>query len=255
MDGLKVFDAYAAYYDLLYKDKNYKEEAHYVHQLIQQYNSNATSILDMGCGTGNHAAAFTTLGYQVHGVDLSDKMIDLARKNHEASNIEFSQGDIRYVRLPNRFDAIVALFHVVCYQTKDADLLGVFETAASHLNTGGVFIFDCWYGPGVVNDPPEERTKSMSDENVDVKRFAKPSVDALKNIVTVNYEVHINHKDDQSKYIVNEKHTMRYLFKEDIETMCTQTNMEVVAIHKWLQFEHLDDATCWNVTFVVQRKN
>ena len=31
-----VFNAYAAYYDLLYKEKNYKEEAVYIERLIQK---------------------------------------------------------------------------------------------------------------------------------------------------------------------------------------------------------------------------
>ena len=36
-----VFDAYARYYDLLYKDKDYAGEAAYVHGLIQKYGTGA----------------------------------------------------------------------------------------------------------------------------------------------------------------------------------------------------------------------
>ena len=55
LPGGAVFDAYAAYYDLLYKDKDYAGETEYVHRLIQRFNPGAKSILELGSGTGKHA--------------------------------------------------------------------------------------------------------------------------------------------------------------------------------------------------------
>jgi len=56
-----VFNAYAAYYDLLYKEKNYAEEAEYIHGLIQKNTPGAKTILELGCGTGQHAVEFSRL--------------------------------------------------------------------------------------------------------------------------------------------------------------------------------------------------
>lgn len=71
---------YAEIYDLLYKDKDHSAEAIAIHHLIQKYRPGAKTILDLGCGTGDHAIALTKLGYVVTGLDLSADMIDLARK-------------------------------------------------------------------------------------------------------------------------------------------------------------------------------
>ena len=63
-----------------------------------------------------------------------------------AHRLRFTQGDLRTVRLGERADAVISLFHVMSYQTSNADLTAAFATAREHLAEGGVFIFDCWYG-------------------------------------------------------------------------------------------------------------
>ena len=64
-----VFDEYARYYDRLYRDKDYQAEADYVAGLIQRFNPNAHSILELGSGTGIHAALLAEKGFTVHGSD------------------------------------------------------------------------------------------------------------------------------------------------------------------------------------------
>jgi len=116
---MEVFGAYARYYDLLYRAKDYVGEAQFVHQLLQTYAPNAKSILDLGCGTGGHAILLANYGYSIHGVDFSLDMLQRAHQNLEqapenlAAQLKFSQGDIRKLQLNRQFDAIISLFHVV----------------------------------------------------------------------------------------------------------------------------------------------
>ena len=48
------------------------------------------------------------------------------------------------------------------------------STAAKHLKPNGVFIFDFWYGPGVLTDPPVVRLKRLENEEIEVLRIAEP---------------------------------------------------------------------------------
>ena len=135
----KVFDAYAAYYDLLYRDKDYAGEAEYVASHIRRNAPGAKRILELGCGTGGHAIHLAQMGYVVHGVDLSEAMLSraLARKDglppEVAARLSFSKGDVRTVRTGETYDAVISLFHVMSYQVTNADLAAAFETASSHL--------------------------------------------------------------------------------------------------------------------------
>lgn len=71
----QVFDTYAHYYDLLYRDKDYAGESEYVAAHIRKQAPQAKRILELGCGTGAHAEHLARMGYTVHGVDLSKAML------------------------------------------------------------------------------------------------------------------------------------------------------------------------------------
>ena len=75
---MNVFEKYAEYYDLLYEDKDYPAESNFIHTLIQEHFSTAESILDLGCGTGNHALALLNFGYRITGIDKSKLSIKKA---------------------------------------------------------------------------------------------------------------------------------------------------------------------------------
>ena len=161
---MKVFSNYAHYYNLLYNDKDYKGEADYVDKLMQKYNPGARSILNLGCGTGNHDSHFSKKGYTVTGVDISEEMLIQARDKmkkfkYAKSNPSFSKGDIRELRLKQKFDTVVSLFHVASYMNTNKDVLNFLETARFHLKEKRIFIFDFWYGPAVLANMPSVRIK------------------------------------------------------------------------------------------------
>jgi cyclopropane fatty-acyl-phospholipid synthase-like methyltransferase len=67
-------------YDLLYKKKNYEQEAEYVSSLIKNYNNSAKNLLEFGSGTGKHAKFLAKKGYSVHGIEYSHEMISKIKK-------------------------------------------------------------------------------------------------------------------------------------------------------------------------------
>ncbi|MCX8108650.1 MAG: methyltransferase domain-containing protein, partial [Verrucomicrobiae bacterium] len=73
MNQPQVFgEIYAEAYDSLYKEKDYDLEVSLLERLFQEYRAGAVHrILDVGCGTGNHAIRLAQRGYQVTGVDQS----------------------------------------------------------------------------------------------------------------------------------------------------------------------------------------
>lgn len=233
----KNFDAYALYYDLLYQDKNYTSETDFVHKLLLKNGiSPESALLELGCGTGKHADAFARLGYYIHGIDISPSMIDAANANKQsdmAQKIHFAVGDVRDVRIRKDFDAVISLFHVACYQTDNSDLEAMFQTAAAHLKPGGIFIFDCWYGPAVLSDPPVVRVKRMQNDLIDILRIAEPEMHPNENIVDVNYTVQVKKKNENLITEITEKHRVRYLFSPEIELMLKITGMRLIERLEW----------------------
>ena len=265
---MTVFGTYSRYYNLLYRDKDYVGEAEHVHRLIQRHFSGARTILDLGCGTGRHDLLLAEKGYGMTGIDMSEEMLAVAKKRIEIkSEIEsnaqsksqsilnpvFEKGDIRTVRLERTFDVVISLFHVMSYQTTNDDLAAAFATVRRHLKPGGIFIFDCWYGPAVLLDRPAVRVKRLEDEAITVTRIAEPVMHPNENVVDVNYHVFVRDKANGEVEELKETHRMRYLFSPEIDLFLKGAGMKVVEASEWMTAKAPGFDT-WGVCFVVRNK-
>jgi len=245
------FDDYAHYYNLLYRDKNYNEEVDFVKMLIKKENPNASTILDLGCGTGRHDRLFAKEGFVITGVDLSEQMISVAKKD-ECENLRFVFGDARTVNLSKKFDVVVALFHVMSYQVSNNDILSVFNTASKHLEKDGIFIFDCWYGPAVLTDRPTVRIKRLDDNIINLVRLSEPQMNSKENTVDVFFDVLITDKTTKKQKELKEKHIMRYLFYPEIEHFASVSEFEITRFEEWMTAKQ-PDYNSWNVVFCCKK--
>lgn len=249
----KVFDAYAAYYDLLYRDKDYAGEAAYVDRIIQRHHPGASSMLELGCGTGGHALHLANHGYEVHGIDLSPSMIALAQErpaDYCSSSPTFEVADLRKFRAARKFDAVVSLFHVMSYQILDSDLHAAMETAAVHMNAGGVFVFDCWFGPGVLADPPAQRFRKFSGGDISINRKTTVHHDLPSHRVDVTFEIEIQR--DNSRSTIIELHSMRYLFTGEIENLLAAHGLRCVHATAWMR-DDMGNGSPWYACFAATR--
>ncbi len=254
---MNSFLDYARYYDLLYQDKDYDAESEYVHSLLQRFAPGATSILELGCGTGLHAVRLADKGYTVHGIDISRDMLSIATdriKNAPQTThkrLSFDTGDIRVYRSMTRYDAVISLFHVISYQTSNHDLQAAFETTKLHLRKKGVFIFDCWYGPAVLTDRPKKRIKQLENDELCIKRTAVPTMHSNDNIVDVHYDISITSKHSGNTDNFEELHRVRYLFMPEIRLMLAASGFELIHAEEWMSGNPPGFET-WSVCFVGQ---
>jgi SAM-dependent methyltransferase len=247
-------DLYSQYYDLLYSNKDYLSEVEYIDKLIKSNTNNAKTLLDMGCGTGKHAELFCNKGYIVHGIDLSEDMLKIAetKRKSKEDKLFFSHSNIQELSLNKKFDVIVSLFHVMSYQNSNEELIRAFEVAKEHLNDGGIFIFDFWYGPAVLTDLPTTRIKKLENKNIKVTRLAEPILHSQQNIVDVNYIVFIEDKNTNEIIEKTELHKMRYFFDTELEMICDKVNFTFEKKYTWL-LETEPNFNSWNVVWLLRK--
>ena len=245
---------YSQYYDLLYRDKNYSGEIYYIIKLIKENSNEAKTLLDMGSGTGKHAELFCNNGYIVHGIDLSEDMLKIAKNRikDKEDKLSFSHSKIQELDLNKKFDVVVSLFHVMCYQNSNNELIKAFEVAKNHLKKDGIFIFDFWYGPAVLTDLPVKRIKRFENEKIKVTRIAEPVMHPDENVVDVNYDVFI--KDIDSKKIIEkeELHKVRYFFDTELDMICKQVGFVIKQKYEWMSDKN-PDFNSWNVVWIVKK--
>jgi SAM-dependent methyltransferase len=245
------FNNYSTYYNLLYKDKDYKTEVNYITSLIKSAHPTAKTLLDVGCGTGKHLALLARQGFDCEGIDLSETMLQEARSNF--SDIFFTQADARNFNLDKKFDVVTSLFHVVSYQTKNDDFLRCLKSIRTHLRDGGVFVFDFWYGPAVLIDPPVTRIKRLESDEMKVTRLAESKMHYNNNVVDVHYEILIENKHQSQCNIetINETHSMRYFFLPEIDFFLAQSNFKIINTYEWLK-STIPSEKSWNICVIAK---
>lgn len=248
------FVDYARYYDLLYRDKDYAGEADHVARTLRAVAPNARSVLELGSGTGRHGRLLAAMGFDVFGIERSSDMVASAEAATVpgAGSFNCAVGDARAIQLERRFDAVIALFHVVSYQTADADLRAMFATASRHLLPGGVFLFDVWHGPAVLTQRSERRVKRVADTALEVIRTAVPRLDVERHTVNVTYDVEC--RDRQSGEVVrfSEDHLVRYLFPEEIGQLAAGAGMRTIKSEEFVTGRTPSPAT-WSVAYLAQK--
>lgn len=250
---MRVFGKVSLFYNILYQDKDYAREADYIERIISSHQPSAKTILDLGCGTGQHAKILVKKGYRVHGVDMSKTMIEEAKKFEKDKDLTFSIGDIRTIRLEETFDVVVSLFHVISYQTGNDDLQKAFSSAYNHLKDGGLFIFDCWYGPAVLTERPTEKIKIVENNDYRIIRLTEPVMHANENVVEVKFHFFILDKQNKIMEEFEETHLMRYLFKPELEVMLNKAGFILLKTTEFLTDKEPGYNT-WSVCFLAKKK-
>ncbi|HEX6158801.1 MAG TPA: class I SAM-dependent methyltransferase [Thermoanaerobaculia bacterium] len=253
---MSVFAEYSAYYDALYRDKDYAAEAAYVLDLLRRHDPSVSSLVDLGCGSGKHSLELARQGLRVTGVDRSAEMLREAARLVEpldaASRPRFFESDIVTFRAPEPVDAAVALFHVVSYLTAGQQLETFLANVARSLAPGGLFLFDFWYGPAVLAQKPSVRVKRVAFEGHEVVRIAEPELHDDRNVVDVHYTLFIESAKGGTIRKLSESHSMRYFFLPEIEEWLGRGGFRILDRHEWMTRGPLSVDT-WSATVIAQR--
>jgi len=253
-ERLTPFGGYARYYDLLYMDKDYVGECDFVERLFERFSPEPVkTILDVGCGTGQHALVLGRRGYSVTGIDVSPIAIQLACDKARREGVDFRTivTDVRDLILEERFDACVAMFAVMNYLERNEDLRKALRQIRKHLDAGALFIFDCWNGLAVMRQLPSVRVKRVVHGDTVLVRIAEPELDALRHLCKVNYRLIAS----QGSHIVDEieeSHVMRFLFPQEVIQYLQNSGFEVLTMCPFREMNGKVDENVWNMAVVAR---
>lgn len=210
----------AALYDALYADLPTERECDLFIARCAALGAVPRTILDLGCGTGRHAAELARRGAVVVGVDRSREMVARARLR----GVDARVGDVTGVRLGRTFDAVIAMFHVAAYVVGDDEFDAFLATARAHLETGGLFWLDTWNAEAVRATPPSPREKTVTHAGVQVHRRATPVVRG--EVVEVRYE----YEAEGERFV--ESHLVRPRDAASVRRALERAGFDVLAVHQ-----------------------
>ena len=245
---------YANAYDNLYRDKDYDGEVALLQRIFRQYGSGEIRrVLDLGCGTGNHSLRLAKLGYEVTGVDQSAEMLALAEIKTRAAqaSVALHHSRVTEFQSPSKFDAALLMFAVLGYHTTNDDVLGALATARRQLVTGGLLVFDVWYGPAVLAQRPGERVRVLDTETGTTIRATLGTLDTSTHTCRVDYRLW-ELAGDQVVARTAESHLMRYFFPQELALMLQTSGLKLVRLGTFPELTQDPSENTWNVMVVAE---
>jgi 2-polyprenyl-3-methyl-5-hydroxy-6-metoxy-1,4-benzoquinol methylase len=127
---IRSFDHMAEEYDFM---ASHAGKANFILDQLPERRSRA---LDVGCGSGRLAFELAQRFESVLAVDISEPMLELARRDRSAPNIEYRRADANELDVQGEFDAVVS--HTTLHHM--ADLPATLEHLRSLVTPGGRLI-------------------------------------------------------------------------------------------------------------------
>lgn len=160
------YDMEANIYDEINKFR--KHEEHVAFMLDEFYEHNGKlpkTVLDVGCGTGNHILEFARKKIESWGVDSSKNMLNIAINKIKVENVSVNlvNSDILSYHTNTKFDLIYSLYGVVNLFSK-SDLKMLFAWFKEHLKANGILFFDFYTTVGI-SYPPTSWLRVQKDNS------------------------------------------------------------------------------------------
>lgn len=219
------------HYDELYLNKDYAGEVETILSICQH----PKKVLDVGCGTGNHAVEFANRGSTVVGTDIDLASIIQATNKIEKGNPRFICTDIADLDIKD-FDLAVSLFNVINYINNFDDLIKFF--IAIREKTHGMFIFDCWNGIAAILDNP----KNKVTEDVSIK----PVTYLFDQRVEVDTHVNLNGE----KFTYSYQQTLWTPW--ELRNILEITGFKKIKISEWMKPDVPATENSWKIMVVCE---
>ena len=175
--------------------------------------------LEFGIGTGRIAIPLAGRGISVHGIDVSQPMLDKLAEKPAAAGIEFTAGDIATTSVGSGFSLVYLVFNTIMNLTTQAEQVACFRNAAAHLKPGGYFVIEVML-PELQLLPFGEsnRTFDLSENHIGIDEY-----DIVKQRLVSHHYKTVNGQAE--RFLV----PMRYVWPAELDLMALHANLTLDA--------------------------
>lgn len=225
------FNNWAGVYDIIYKNKEENsKEFEFYENLIKE---NSSPVLEMACGTGRLYVPFLDMGYDIHGSDISESMLDVLREkcNDRNLNPTLYQGDSKEIDINNKYGLIYYPFSSLQHLKGIEAQKKTFKNIYEHIKKGGKFAFDL---PKPSFEYINENYGELKQENVtkdgteytvefwsEISNEAKMECDLSERVIN----------KDENKIIYGSTFELTLLPKEQVELLLKYTGFSDYEIY------------------------
>lgn len=224
--GKNEYTVLACFYDRLMTEKKYETWNKIIEDVVKKYSVPRKLCLDIACGTGTISRLLLDKGFEVIGVDNSSEMLKIARD--KVPKAEFIKADIRHFKIYSENKAVMAVsfYDSLNYLLTDRDMVNMFKSVEKNLSKGAIFLFDMNTREHVT---ASQQANTRIFEEKDFYAVFKYSGEGRIWIIDMDFFI----KTKRGVYkLLKERHIERGYGEEDIISLLSQTNFNLLKIRK-----------------------
>ena len=247
---------HALLYDHLYKDKDYRREAQFVHRQfkIRGLKKDA-SLLEIACGTGSHSFNLEKFGYSITATDNSLPMLNVAKSKALAqrSAVLFRPGDMR--KLPvfkKKFDGALCLFDSIGYALTNEGVASTLQGIQKNLNPGGTFIFEFWHAAAMIKNYERKRTRTFAAEGRSFTRESETTLDYVNQTGIVKYTI-TEESSSRKQKPAREIQRNRFFSIPEMKLFLATAGFQPLKFYSGFSANTKIDSDTWHIVAVAQK--
>ena len=200
--------------------------------LAKRYNLER-KVLDVPCGIGRVSYFLNKLGYEIVGVDISEKMIKMAKNN--VPNGRFYRADMRYLKdvlNGEKFDLVINIFNSLGYYSEEDDL-EILKSIKEATNKIAVINLD--NRDYIIYNKPEVYYTYVHPYLVEDHNYFDPYTSRLK--------IRRTYMNQKGEIIGSIEYTQRFYSLHEIANLVKKAGfkiLDVVTAYSWKKFEVTD---------------
>ena len=250
------FSLEARFYDKIWGKRDYDADVKFLADFFRKYH--CRSVIDIGCGTGNHALRVSKMDYQVTGVDVSSTMLEIAKAKDKEAKIKFIQGDMKklekVVPKGQRFDAAICLGQVFSHLMTNKDVQALLNRLHKILKQNGLFVFSA-RNAKIINEEYLNKLRldhMINEGKLQLLILTYNTRDLQDSNIIVWNPIYLIKQNSKVDLQIRE-HKLRWFKFSTLKKIITEKGFKIVAIYsgpmkeKFKEEEHTD---MWFVTTI-----
>ena len=230
----KLYSKLANVYHEMYQTKfNYKKEFIFLRKILDQHK--CKSVIEMGCGTGMLASYFLKSGFSYQGLDLSKRMLAIAKKVAPKAN--FLVCDMRNIKINKKFDAAIISGRTFTYMRENKDIMKSIKSINKALKNKGLLIFDNFDANYIFNNFNKKMVFRTKFRKKIYKRISENEFN-LKTGFTWNIKDTYFIKKNKKTRVEKDKTTLRAFAKDELKILLNINGFKVL---KFIQSDFLKE--------------
>jgi trans-aconitate methyltransferase len=219
----EIYKKLAPYFDSVFSLAEYEQEVAFLVDFVGR-NSLHYSLLDVGCGTGEHLKLLAPSFQFLQGIDLNSEVLTEARKKNP--KVIFECASMSQFQLNRCFDVVTCFNGVFNYNLDDRAAVETLLACKKHMHPGGILM--------VVLYSPKNEEKKVSlhmgkkDDGGEIVKINQFSFNPVTNLETSAFVVFTKSAAGEIDFTTELNHQYKIYPTEKFTQLCQAVGFKSV---------------------------